>query len=336
MSELWLLDRRSIGLLGNFKPKSGYICFNCNLMEKYFSKTQSRVLKTLRVRKRLTPDLLSTKDESFIDEDPANFFCIDEEEDESKLVLDEFGNLKRFNYIGPPPSSKTPVFSRPSEIKRVVIKGFTLKLQNKGNSDPKSRFREALNTIEKNKKRSEKQEKKLMNQLSPREKIVENRQKRILDNYQIKNKYWGTIQKSLSQKTMKSTDKLLSSIGYDAIHSDLHNHDLVDNHIQENLYWYLNLRNAFPEKSNTFIPVGNTLTGLYTIVKGKKSDQSLFTPKSSDLSELQVIGLNKLSLEIEAVESKGPENLDLDLIDRDECEEVIAQQYDKKVLAGRI
>lgn len=305
-------------------------------MENFFSKSSSKSVKTLRIRKKLSPDILSTKDDSFIDEDPANFFCINEESDDYRLVLDDLGNIKRFNYIGPPPCSKTPTISRPSEIKRVLIKGFTLKLQNKDKVDPKNRFKEALKSIENNKKRSENQEKKMLNQLSPREKLIANRQKRILDNYQNKHKYWGAIQKNLSEKTMKSSDKLLSTIGLDGIRADLHNHDLVDNHIQENLYWYLNLRNAFPEKSNTFIPVGNSLSGLYTFVKGKKKDVEFFSPKNSDLNELQVIGLNKLSLEIEAVKSKGPENLDLELIDRNECDEVISQQYDKKVLAGRI
>lgn len=294
-------------------------------------------MKKIKIRKKLTPDIFVNKEDSFIDEDPANFFAITEESEDNRVPLDGFGNFIPRNFIGPPPIAKTQVITRSSEVKKTLIKGLGLKMQLDRPIDYNKKFKEALKTIEKNKKLAEVQEVNKINQLSPREKILANRQKRILDNFKKKNKYWGVLQKNLSERTMKPADKLLSTIGLDGIRPDVVNKDKDRFYNDKSLYWYLNLRNTVPSQSNTFIPVGNYLSGLFTLVKGKSQEWETFSPKCADLDELQVIGLDKLSLEIEAVKSKGPENLNMDLIDKNQAEDiVIAEQYDRKVLAGKI
>lgn len=294
-------------------------------------------MKKLKIRKKLTPDIFVNNDDSFIDEDPANFFAVTEESEDNKLPMDGFGNFKPRNFIGPPPIAKTQVITRTSEVKKTLIKGLGMKMQLDRPLDYNKKFKEALKTIEKNKKLAEIQEQSKTNLLSPREKIIANRQKRILDNFKKKNRYWGVLQKNLSEKTMKPADKLLSTIGLDGVRPDAVNKDKASDYIHKNFYWYLNLRNTVPDKSSTYIPVGNCLSGLFTLVKGKSQEWESFSPKAADLDELQVIGLDKLALEIEAVKSKGLESLNLDLIDRDGAQDaVIAEQYDRKVLAGKI
>ena len=287
--------------------------------------------KTLRIRKKKIPESLPTNDDSFIDEDPSNFFSIPEDIDFGKSV-DELGNFKPRSYIGQSPSSKSPLPKQVDHKKSMQFRGSIIRLQPLMYVDHNKRFQDILTEIQKNKAKAKREEKTLAGKLSPREKIMNERQKKIIEGFEKKKKYWSNLEKNLSERTLKPSDKLLSTIHENSQATQ----DIVDNHIQENFYWYLNLRSEAIEKSKTYVPFGSSYQGLFTCIKGKVSNNSGFLPKSQDLDELQIIGLGKLPLEIEAVKSKGNDLLNTDLIDKSNYDEVIFQHQDKKFKASQI
>jgi hypothetical protein len=289
-----------------------------------------KTFKTLRIKKKKPKENLSSTEESFIDEDPSNFFSQIEEIDLSKS-LDQNGNFKPRSFIGPSPSSKSPI-PKLSEIKRLTQRGPSIRLPLPQPINHEKRFQEILLEIQKNKQKSENQEKIFLKNLSPREKIITNRQRKILENFDKKRKYWKNLEKSLSEKTLKPTDKLLSSLK----ENDFIVHDALENHIQENFYWYLNLRTKDVQNSKTFVPLGSGSQGLFTCIKGKTTESPGYSPKPSDVDELQVVGLGKFSLEVEAVKSKGKFLLDPELIDRKNYDEVLVQHYERRYQASKL
>ena len=94
-------------------------------------------------------------------------------------------------------------------------------------------------------------------------------------------------------------------------------------------------------KLETYIRIGHDLNGLYSRIKCKMDDDinesSIYNSLSPEYAdELQVIGVSKLPLEIEAVKKVGYENLRPELLNNDKYDEVIIEQYDKKIKAINI
>ena len=102
--------------------------------------------------------------------------------------------------------------------------------------------------------------------------------------------------------------------------------------------WYMRLRES-PEDSKfeAFLKVGNNLGGLYSRVQQKKfeGDESVEIEKER-IRELQIKGISKLPMEIEAVNRVGCEFLKPELLDNTIMNEVIVEQYDSKTKAAII
>ena len=90
------------------------------------------------------------------------------------------------------------------------------------------------------------------------------------------------------------------------------------------------------EKLDTFMRIGNDLNGLYTKIKktnpSYKPSNSSHPKISISNKDLEIVGLNKLSLEVEAVKKVGYEYLKTELLETtdNEDEEIIEECYDGK------
>ena len=274
---------------------------------------------------------------------------------EEDWILEKEGNalnfLKSNNFDSKPLNSEPkkdfyyknlelPSLSPKNPEIRSKTRKMTLVSQNKNlpatsNIDYELKFEELLTKIEKAKKDAENEEKQKINLLSPREKIAINRQSHILTNYKKAEKYWKSIQTNLAGKSQKKISQLLSTQGLDGKKNYESSEKRLKSskNLQDNLLWYMSLRETQTSgQFETYLRVGHELNGLYTRIKGKPVDDydiDLVNPKNSE--ELQVIGVSKLPLEIEAVKKVGFEHLKPELLNKENYDEVISEQYDQKL-----
>lgn len=140
--------------------------------------------------------------------------------------------------------------------------------------------------------------------------------------------------------------------------------NLPDKSESHSLSWYMSLRNSSRMGFETYLPLGNIFTGLFTrISQHPKSPKALIRKpgaikssnktyrdwdyfrtkihdkKSSfrssysnniDKEELLVVGLSKLPMEIDAVKQLGAEYLNPKLLPKPFKEEVYVENYDKR------
>ncbi|OMJ83533.1 hypothetical protein SteCoe_15495 [Stentor coeruleus] len=304
------------------------------------SSSTSKSYKIIRVKKRvrnlncykIEDDLALEKQEKF-----TQFFENPTEVAQSlSPVFDKFGKLNPRSIIGPQSLFATKeqgkIFRRPSVTKRYSFKSPGPKKKIEDVIDYQSRFTEALSKIESAKINSSQNENEIYTSLSPREQKIMKRQTDVLQNFVKTQRYWKELEKGLAEKSNKNEDKLLTSIPYsNKKQSDIDkkSSELYHPHRQNGLLWYMNLRqNSDEMKSETYLRVGPDINGLYTRIKKSACETVKASNNYREKSpEFQVIGVEKLALEIEAVNKVGFERLNIQLLNNQKCDEIITEHH---------
>jgi hypothetical protein len=313
-----------------------------------FSQKSSKSYKTLKIKRKILSieDTLSEND--LILEQQGNYIDYLKSNSPRPEILNNQGSFTSITpnnketfvspdikFVSKTPNQKPAFFSlsnnKPQFERKTSIKRNT-NLTKLSGFDYQNKFENMLLDIQNAKISSQKEEEAKMQQLSPREQVILKRQDHVLQNYKKTEKYWETIGKALADKSHKKINELLttnnesSKFSRNSLFGTKKNHDST----QDKLIWYMTLRES-PQSSarETYLPIGHELSGLYTRIKSKPSEDWDYksTPQPEDL---QVTGKSKLPLEIQAVRTIGYHNLRPELLNKEQYEEVILEHYDKK------
>ncbi|OMJ87474.1 hypothetical protein SteCoe_10807 [Stentor coeruleus] len=198
--------------------------------------------------------------------------------------------------------------------------------------DPKTRFNDVMKRINDACMRSEQEEK-------DKEKFLTETQ---LQKHRL---LYQNIQKleGKSTKSIESPDKFLLKTPTSSRNSSLFGLKKVRKEsnscfdLGNNLIWYMSLRkNQKSEHLDSYMCVGNEINGLYTKVKKPnpyfKAEKKLIDSMTEEnYKDLEIIGVNKLALEVEAVKKVGYEYLRPELLsyNKTRCQdEIIIEHYD--------
>lgn len=162
-----------------------------------------------------------------------------------------------------------------------------------------------------------------------------------IKSFQTINKYWKKLENSIASKSRKRKNELLYAKQKRLkTLTNSPNRYFDKEHAQNKYSWYMGLRDSADNKIvETYVPINNAANGIYTRVSlCKDSDDStnkndIIKLNEEDYRELQVIGVQKLPLEIEAVNRVGPQYLKQNKIQVHFEEETIAEHYDPWVKA---
>lgn len=251
-------------------------------------------------------------------------------------TFDKFGKLNPRSIIGPQSLFATKqqeiTFKRPSAAKKFSYISLSSRKKVEPIIDFQSRFTEALSKIERVKTYNNQGENEIYSSLSPREQKIMKRQTDVLQNFAKTQRYWKGLEKGLAEKSNKNEDKLLTSIPYGnkkQSDTDEKSSELYQPHRQNGLLWYMNLReNSDEMKSETYLRVGPDFNGLYTRIKKSACNTVKTSQNYREKSpELQVVGIEKLTLEIEAVNKIGFEHLNTQLLNNQKCDEIITEHH---------
>lgn len=314
-------------------------------MESFNSRSStSKSYRMIKIKRRV-------KNEGKLAEDDEKDYMLEKEGDITsylnsnlqKPLLPRYnkdGEIVAHSIIGP-----VSLFSSETkEISSTIRKLPTLhkKRQKDTEINPRARFQNILDQISDMQKTVVKQEKTKFNSISKRQKHMESRQDSVIQNFQKTLKYWSKIQNNLVVKSRKTPKDLTYS------HSNASNTPNKlrrSRDIQENskLIWYMKLRDSSEDnKFEAFLRVGNNLSGIYSRIqvrKPSKASQGYEVIEDLDLKDnpdLEIVGVSKLPMEIQAVEKIGCEYLKPELLDLTKHEEVIEENYHPKVKAGLI
>lgn len=296
---------------------------------------KSKSYKVFRVKRKVIEEEL----EDLESETEFNFFHLEAPHLSRTPSYDDNGDIVPYEIVGPLSAFTSKGHVQRASVKKLFDRCNSKKFPTLVRVDYEAKFKETLENIEKASKNAKAEEIRNVKLLSPREKILENREKQILQKYQKVKSDWKGIEKGLAGKSNKKVSELLathfletgkssSSMSLTKISSK--------SDIQDTLKWYMSLReDANDKKRETYLQIGSELNGLYTRIKFNTEDQML--PNSSeDFSELQVVGISKLPLEISAVKRLGCEYLNSNLLPNEKTEEVLIEHYDAKYKARNI
>lgn len=223
--------------------------------------------------------------------------------------------------------------------KTIVIKKKKLESE----IDPQQTFRNMLEKINVLRARSQAADEKKVSKWNK----VELKETQAIKSFQAMSKYWKGLENSIASKSNKKAKELLY-----AKQKVLNNRKVAvgkyydKEQISEKYSWYIGLREeGSKSKVEVILPVCNKVTGNFTRVNVCRSPQGYedsgyfdesFNEKvidEDDLRELQIVGIQKLPLEVEAVKRVGPQYLKPMTFDNPAEEEIIAEQYDPWVKA---
>ncbi|OMJ83737.1 hypothetical protein SteCoe_15279 [Stentor coeruleus] len=198
--------------------------------------------------------------------------------------------------------------------------------------DHKALFNEIMRKITENQKRGEEEERLRENNMSQEQM----RKHQIL--YR-NSQFLETIKSNL----IDYSDKLLMKRSETSRNSNLFSFRNIkkesayfDN--SNKMIWYMSLRKNPENKSlESYMRIGHELNGLYTKVKKPnpffKTENKVTLPVIEDqYKDLEIVGISKLALEVEAVKKVGYEYLSIELLDKGKTkffEEIIEEHYDK-------
>ena len=307
----------------------------------------SKSYKLLKIKKRLPPDKNpkptgSTEEEEEEEEETEhNFFKRTTSRKSRTSSYDEKVDIIPYETAGPTSAFSNKDQAPKNTPRKMTIRSTPQKFTITPIINYELRFKEALSRIDEAKKKTEKEDKMKMKLLSPRERVVVNRETHILQKYKSTAKYWKTIEKGLAGKSNKKASEVICTQWLDTKKTNEFSDAPArscETVIQDKLRWYMSLRDDPKEgKTETFLRVGPELNGLYTRVRCNNEETSRGIPISPDAGvnceELQIIGIGKLPLEIEAVKRVGYEFMKPELLVTEKWDEVIAEQYDKKLKA---
>ncbi|CAG9314134.1 unnamed protein product [Blepharisma stoltei] len=261
--------------------------------------------------------------------------------------------------------SWTPIKPNQQSLNRTAT---NLNFSNRDNTNYQEKFKERLIEIENNSKLELSTDVKKASSMILYDRIRKGREERKLKQYDAIQNEWKLIEKGLSFKSKKKMQDLMPNRAFEYREKleELEELDrnLPDKEESNSLSWYMSLRESQNQKFETYIPMGQKLLGLYTRISqkpkspieiirkpgmvktssktfrdwdyfltklGKEKSNSETIPSSqASHSDLLVIGLAKLPLEIDAVKNVGPEFLNPKLIPKPFKDEVFAEEYDPR------
>lgn len=256
---------------------------------------------------------------------------------------DNNGNLILHSVIGPASLFSSAITNHESAIKKT--QSLNKRKKRVSNVNPEARFNQLLDQISVMRKSTVKEEKKKLKLASQRQQLLETRQNTVMQSFQKTENYWKTLENNLAVKSKKKLNELLYSRSINSRpRTETPEKSVVmkGSAIEGKLMWMMKLRDSENDvKYEAFVNVGNPLSGLYTRIQHKKESQTFedieFEEGNEEIAncrDLQVVGLSKLPLEIDAVQRMGCEHLRPDLLERGGIDETIVEQYDKKTKAS--
>lgn len=198
--------------------------------------------------------------------------------------------------------------------------------------DHKALFNEIMRKISENKKRSEEEERLRENNMTQDQ----------LRKHQILHRNSQFLE-TPNSNLIDYSDKLLMKRSETSRNSSLFSFRKINKesgHFDNSnkMIWYMSLRKSpVHENLDSYMRVGHELNGLYTKVKKpnpffkgeKKIVDAIFEDQHKDI---EIVGVSKLALEVEAVKKVGYEFLRTELLDISKKkfhEEIIEEHYDK-------
>ena len=232
-----------------------------------------------------------------------------------------------------------------SQGKKTVLVKKNKKLESE--VDPQQTFKNMLDKINTLRAKSQAAEEKKARNSKWRK--FELKEAQAIQSFQAMSKYWKGLENSIASKSKKKANDLLY-----AKHKDLRTKNASPSkyfdreQIQDKYSWYIGLRDdKSSERVDVILPVFNKVTGNFTRFNVSRSPEGDFRGGSSeeglcgkvlkeeDLRELQIFGIQKLPMEVEAVRRVGPQYLKPGLFEGPCEEETYAEQYDARLNARK-
>lgn len=307
--------------------------------------------KSVKIKRRPT-------EEDIFDDDLESDYALEKEGDiknflKSKYKIscpkyNQFGEIISHSVIGPTSLFKTS--NKDLQCSAKKSGNNNKKKKKEGEINPNIRFKEILDQLSELKNSSISENPNSTSKISGNNIFPNNRQGIVLKNFQRTVNYWKSLERKLATKSKRNTKEVLytrSSSNYSASKTPDKAIRSGGNSIENRLLWYMKLReDSDADKYETFLPVGSQQGGLYTRVQLKNisktpslyktsdekiNDDEMIQISEEDLDALQIIGVSKLPLEIAAVDKVGCQYLRPELLDLNKDEEVIEENYDRKV-----
>ncbi|OMJ85645.1 hypothetical protein SteCoe_12994 [Stentor coeruleus] len=161
------------------------------------------------------------------------------------------------------------------------------------------------------------QHSKKLKKLTVNDKILYLKQQKSLRNFEKIQQNWGKIQSGLTKKLKKPMQELLCN----KIQSSDFNEEIKD------ASWRMTLRqNQDSNKIESFIPIGNKLSGLYVrnVISVDKNEHK----RTKSCPDLKVLGQSKLPMEIEAIRKPGSRLCSRVDQKQKDNEEIFVENYD--------
>lgn len=256
------------------------------------------------------------------------------------------------------PSQDEPTTRRYRTLRKVKTPGLT----------PQEKLQRKLRQIEEGKVAEAQTEELRLSSLPVGLRLVEERQRKCLRGFARMQAYWNSVSERLLARTGKQAYPLLIARLQD-FREKIEELDYLDRAISSEekagVYaWYMSLRTDEGGRE-TYLPVGDKLSGLYTRIKernhsaepiirrpnspewmhrsfkdapyfqkrmkAEEMQRSLHPVQCSQPHDLKVQGVAKYPSELAALENKGVDKLELELLKLGEPgEEVIATHYDTR------
>lgn len=295
----------------------------------------SKSFRSIKLRKRV----LNSKAE---DLETSADFILEKEGDVTDFLKPHTSNLNSSlnsdqinrSFIGI--LSARPRKDSQSQIKKPTMVSKKKRLESE--RDPKETFNQMLEKINCYRLASLQEENRMQRE-NKRHRVESHFQ--AIKSFQSMSKYWKNLENSIASRSRKRENELLY-IKQKKLRTltNSPNKYFDKEQVQEKYSWYMGLRDSTHNKIvETYVPVNNAGNGIYTRVSlCKDTDDShnendIIRLNEEDYRELQVIGVQKLPLEIEAVNRVGPQYLKQDKSQVQFEEEVIAEHYDPWVKA---
>jgi len=284
--------------------------------------------------------------------------------------LDDNGNLKPTSFVGPrslfEKKSSTASLSQSQLPEKTTLVQKSLVRMLSPKIDPKERFQEKIKSIEEGKALEKQRETEKLNSMTLGEQINYARQTRILENFQRTIFHWKKIEKNLSSKSRKDESQLVANRASE-YREKIEEYDFLDRKLSSkermgNRAWYMTLRNE-ENCSDTYIQVGNKFYALFTRITARSGSEKEIIRKpgevkfqgktfkqfpyfreklqedtdhwrtltQEDFTELTVVGQAKYPLELEAANRVGSQYVRPDLVQMEDVEETIEENYDVKL-----
>jgi hypothetical protein len=315
-------------------------------MEKLRLNLPSKSSHTIKLRRKVKNNQISEDAE-----DPSTDYLLEKEGDitdflkpkknclepittQEPLSRSYIGNLSHYN--------RSRKDSQSQGKKTVLIKKKKLESE----IDPQQTFKNMLDKINTLRARSQAVEEKKVKKSKWNK--FELKEAQAIQSFQTMSKYWKGLENSIASKSNKKANDLLYTK-----HKDLRTKNpspskyFDKEQIQDKYSWYIGLRDdKSSDRVDVILPVFNKVTGNFTRYNVCRSPDGEVDPndeglcgkllKEEDLRELQIIGIQKLPMEVEAVKRIGPQYLKPALFDGPCEEETYAEQYDAWTKARKL